>query len=77
MSRAIIYIITALFLFSAHAVMAKTLYTWTDKGVRMEAAANLVPISPKPNRRPEPSKPTNSPTNPSLKIRRRKLRSKK
>lgn len=31
MHRALIYIISALFLFSAHCAMAKTLYTWTDK----------------------------------------------
>ena len=31
MHKAIIYIISALFLLSAHCAMAKTLYTWTDK----------------------------------------------
>lgn len=31
MHRALIYIIPALFFFSAHCAMAKTLYTWTDK----------------------------------------------
>ncbi len=31
MHRALVYIIPALFLFSAHCAMAKTLYTWTDK----------------------------------------------
>ena len=31
MHKAIIFIIPVTFLFSAHAAMAKTLYTWTDK----------------------------------------------
>jgi len=59
MHRAIIYIITAMFLFSAHAVMAKTLYTWTDKDGVVHITATKPPAGaqqtdkltykPKPN----------------------------
>jgi hypothetical protein len=63
MHRATIYIITAMFLLSAHAVMAKkTLYTWTDKDGVVHITATKPPAgaqqTDKLTYQPKPAKET-------------------